>query len=543
MAEYAEFEFFDEPIDFSFEDIEGARLEAFIIAGIVNPFGPTLSFVASVGLSDRRPIISAMLNPFSCEVRRIGTFVPGDQWYPLEEFKRLSGFIQGSCPTFVLLNAALAEDNRQLIAQEFLESFEDAAQSLEPVREFYENPMDRVSASMGIAVDAPANRTEGIAQATWAQLLLDGRHIWPEIRAFLYAWDGSINQTGISGAMKSQALDAERMKSLLVPMLQTVWLPDPDEPSDKPPPPKWQPTLEAPEKLEDVREMLVDHSCWTGLKGDDLLQFLGWAMLLYGRDVDSSLIGDLSSLYEFALGNTDPEHRLLHLQNLAGEAERYRLAACTFLPPLIVDTDQSIVSSAAINLIALSLSDENGLPAEFIELDHLFERGAPANPGAVLGGLTTMGDRRFHPKLHRWKGYLDEAAVAVAARCQSPFVTHGEVLFWLDWAQELIDLDDPQSEGIFGLIASALARLGQNNPYDLVQDVERQFPAYAFDEPVSCLAQWKKHQYAHEISERLYRCENYESAPKVFSAVLRTWGLEPKADLMDQFIPDGRALR
>ncbi len=46
MASSAEFKFLETPVEFSVEDIEGAHLDALVITGIVNPFGPTLTFLA-----------------------------------------------------------------------------------------------------------------------------------------------------------------------------------------------------------------------------------------------------------------------------------------------------------------------------------------------------------------------------------------------------------------------------------------------------------------------------------------------------------------
>ena len=76
----------NEPREFSVEDMEGGNLQGLIIAGIVNPFGPTLSFVATLGMSESRPIIYAMLNPFQCNVLHIGTYHDGEYWVPEEAF-------------------------------------------------------------------------------------------------------------------------------------------------------------------------------------------------------------------------------------------------------------------------------------------------------------------------------------------------------------------------------------------------------------------------------------------------------------------------
>jgi hypothetical protein len=71
-----------------------------------------------------------------------------------------------------------------------------------------------------------------------------------------------------------------------------------------------------------------------------------------------------------------------------------------------------------------------------------------------------------------------------------------------------------------------------------VQDIERRFPPYSNEKDVVLIEEWDRSQYARNMAERLYSYETAEAAPKVFSAVLRAWGLEPRAGLMDQFIPD-----
>jgi len=198
MREFATFEYLNEPHEVLVEDIEGGNLQALIIAGIVNPFGPTLSFVATLGASESRPIIYAMLNPFQCKVLHIGTYIEGERWHPREEFSVFSEYINGSCPTLLLLSRHLDAAVRGDIAQQFLLKFDDAQQVIENVRSFYANPMDRVSAAMGMQAAPTSMPSDEIQKAQWSELLLDKRHIWPEIQAFMYAWDGSITNPSYS---------------------------------------------------------------------------------------------------------------------------------------------------------------------------------------------------------------------------------------------------------------------------------------------------------------------------------------------------------
>jgi hypothetical protein len=45
-------------------------------------------------------------------------------------------------------------------------------------------------------------------------------------------------------------------------------------------------------------------------------------------------------------------------------------------------------------------------------------------------------------------------------------------------------------------------------------------------------------EYAELLAPELYAIEAAETAPRLFSDVLRKWGLKPQADLIEQFIND-----
>jgi hypothetical protein len=352
------------------------------------------------------------------------------------------------------------------------------------------------------------------------------------------AWDGSINKTLISDQMKYGALQTERMKLILFSMLESVWMPEPIREEPVAPKVVSQRPLPAPQSLDEVRRSLLDYGSWAALRGDNLLEFMGQGMLLYGREVDSALVPHLSALYDRVKDQIDPEHRKLELQRISVAAEKFNLAACTLLPPLVCDDDPWVVSTAMLDYIALSHPEPNGLPFEFSSLDNLFRKRTFSSPGGALGGLITSGDRRFHSKLHEWKRHLSKDDIRAASNCRTPYITHGEIEFWLNWAEELVDQRDAMSESILGLAASAVGLLGKNNPYNVIKDVERRFPAYGVKDTVVEIQSWDCRNYANKIADRLYLLEAAEAAPKVFSAVLRAWGLQPRADLIDQFIPE-----
>lgn len=537
MRKLAEIQLLETPIECAVEDVEGVHLTPFLITGIVNPFGPTLTFLASVGEGPARAVVQGWLNPFSHHIARIGTFFTGERWSPQQEFQKLLPYLGGSCPTIVLVSAMLDAEDRVAVVEDALSSFEDVEDVIDEVRRFFGNPTDRVSRALGAEIQAPEISPEA-ASAAESQLLLDPRHLWPELRAFFFAWNGSIHRTRITSAMKDTAFPLERMKAIFDSKVESVWLPEEEPNASKAPPPLPERPLQAPQSAAEMRDQLASRDYWQTFAGDQLLQFLEWAMAFYGRETDQSLIPYLQALYQKVVQHTEPEHRRILIDRVSLTAEQYGLAPCTLLPALVVDDSTEVVSTATINYIALCHPDANGLPYEFEELDVLFRQRIFTSPGAAFGGLVASGDRRFHPQLHLWKQLLDEGAVRIASQTRSVFASHGQISFWLDWAEELVASNDTDSQMLLGRAAGAVAFWGRHNFRAEVGDVERRYPASSVAQTLVSHRTWGQEAYAREISAQLYRIEDLESPPKLFSDVIRAWGLPPKADLLDQFIPD-----
>jgi hypothetical protein len=160
--------------------------------------------------------------------------------------------------------------------------------------------------------------------------------------------------------------------------------------------------------------------------------------------------------------------------------------------------------------------------------------GGYCNPGAVFAGMVLFGDERTRLYLERTKGLLPRDAVQVAARQNSGFVTDAQVEFWLDWAEELVDQRDPESEAIFGSVASALALCRRDCRIGKVVRVRRRTPFWKHERTVELLQEWPLDVYAQRIAPRLHALEAAESPPRIFSLVLTEWGLEPRAPLSEQ---------
>jgi hypothetical protein len=372
-----------------------------------------------------------------------------------------------------------------------------------------------------------------------AALVLKPEHVWPEICALMYAWRGSIEETGIRGALKDNAYGAQRFAEFFAQKIApSVWLPDePAAPEPSPPTPRR--TFE-PHSPDDVRNMLKSGD-WKQMSSDDLLQLLQTAMLLYGMEVNKADIPLVASVYRHALRTTDKEHRALMASELTQLVEKYKVNPPAFLPIMVVDDDYQIVTTATIDFVSCSPYDEKGELYALAELGPLFRNGTLANPGAVFGALVCMGESRFAPFLNSVREFLSTDQVAVAARVHTQFLHHHDVQYWLAWAGALASKDDDVSLANFGSCASAIALAKKHEKMGKVFESERDFPCTGKERPVRHLREWTIDEYADVLAPELYHLEAEEAPPKVMSHVLRVWGYEPAAPLVEQFIPPAGA--
>lgn len=180
-----------------------------LMAGIVNPFGPTVNAVGALGVvrpGATLPVVALMLNPFSQQIEKVGSLVVGHEWNPAVVIPALFGLPFGCCPSLLLPNEQLDPEASVSLHARFLRGFADSREVLSRVRDYYGNPWDRVSSEMKSAATALAGDEDGDTEGgeplseaeslEMAALLLSDRHASPEVQALFYAWKGSIDHIG-----------------------------------------------------------------------------------------------------------------------------------------------------------------------------------------------------------------------------------------------------------------------------------------------------------------------------------------------------------
>ena len=541
------FEGLQDPLDFSLEDLTGTPLQIHFALGIVNPFGPTLNIVATAGkhqVGSRLPVIRAMLNPFSQVIQQVGWETVGEIWYPRLDLKPFLGLDFGDCPTFITVRNAVPDVERVNLIADILMQFDSGVrENCARVTAFFGNPWDRVSDAMsGREPVIDDNEPISIVANRYAGMLLKPEHFWNELSAFLYAWQGSIEQTGISGEMKSGAFQFEEFKDLLwEAILPSLYLPpQPEEhggtgskeAAD-------QPKLEF-ESIEDVRDMLRSED-WKQLNSENLLILLKSSIILYGVEVDAEDVPHISKLYKHILRSGISSDDRYHLENQIRDVqEQHRLPPIVYLPFLVEDPDTVVAAEAVVDFVSTSpyLEDDPTKLYALVEIEALFDNESLSNPGAVFGSLLSMGEERFNPLLDKMRETLTPDQVSKATGADSQFAKHAQIQYWLRWANELVTATSEREQKIFGDIASAISRAAWKCArHHGVQHIQRNFPSIGNDNFFTVLDKWTFEEYSELIAPQLYALEAQEPAPKLFSSVLMCWGLKPAAQLNEQYLP------
>jgi hypothetical protein len=222
MSQTHRFTICPEPIE-SELDVLGDMTTVYIGAGIVNPMGPTLTLLIGDGIlsepGETQALYQVMLNPFNQSCYEVGEVEIGEEWRPAKDLAPFFNLGWGSCPTLLIPSAAYSAETAQQVFTEFLQTFEDGAETLEAVKKHPGDPWTRVKGEMDGLADILAKLRGGASEETvegnltpaqaaeLARLQLDPKNLFEEFKAFLFGWEGSMNFTGMSGLSKDDFAD------------------------------------------------------------------------------------------------------------------------------------------------------------------------------------------------------------------------------------------------------------------------------------------------------------------------------------------------
>lgn len=196
---------FDQASPLKVEILENNPFWSLLAYGFVNPYGPTLKGLAIVSdeKSELAPIVYYSLNPFQQKILALAHFSTSDD---LDELVR--GAIDkfdlrpSETPTIVIPSQQFTNADMAEIFELVLEKVTDLHRTDEQCRKYLGNPWDRVSAEMKSAISAAQIVEEGRSTSpyhtlqdiqNYLALVTSKQHFLEELKAFAYAWSGSIN--------------------------------------------------------------------------------------------------------------------------------------------------------------------------------------------------------------------------------------------------------------------------------------------------------------------------------------------------------------
>lgn len=202
------------PVESDLGEVLGEAIPlTFVGCGIVNPMGPTLNLLVAdrAGQSgEHSNLYRLMLNPFTQTCERVGAVDFGDEWSPANDLAPFFGPDWGACPTLLLPPGFCSNDTIYSLFHTFLQTFSDGDQTWRHVKAHPGDPWSRVKEEMNDATSMLQRLRKNLGgthprpltpeeAADMARLQLNPANLSEELKAFLFAWDGSQQFTGIKG--------------------------------------------------------------------------------------------------------------------------------------------------------------------------------------------------------------------------------------------------------------------------------------------------------------------------------------------------------
>jgi hypothetical protein len=220
-------------------DLDSVGQEGFTTVfalGIINPMGPTMNALVANGfgsVGERHALLHLILNPFSQSCYEVGVVTFGERSPSLPDLRAFFSLPFGACPTLLMPSALYSDEFAQNFFVELLQSFDDGYQAWDKLRHFPGDPWKRVENEMAglpdfiakglkrIETEKQPRRLTITEAREFAQLQLNPKNLGEEFKAFMFAWEGSINFSGLGGI----AMSKERFLETFGRLVLTLRLP------------------------------------------------------------------------------------------------------------------------------------------------------------------------------------------------------------------------------------------------------------------------------------------------------------------------------
>jgi hypothetical protein len=213
--------------------IEKAPMWPLVTYGIVNPYGPTLMGFGIIVQEEQdfTELTYYSLNPFQQEVKALGVFdFDTDPAETIKTALSLHNISVGGTPTLVLPSGRLSDNQTRSFFKALLVHVDDVVRTIDLCQRFIGNPWDRVSEETKSAAESllsgGSEKVSGIHTNadvdTFLDIIRSKEHFMEELKAFVFAWKGSIDfqKSSGSGALAETALSYERFTGIITKILE-----------------------------------------------------------------------------------------------------------------------------------------------------------------------------------------------------------------------------------------------------------------------------------------------------------------------------------
>lgn len=303
----------------------------------------------------------------------------------------------------------------------------------------------------------------------------------------------------------------------------------------------------------DYGELIARLGRQSELDEHGLRQLMAEALSTYGGTTDQTLVTATLTAFQTMVGSTTRGFRMKLMQWLADMADTKRISPYAIFPFVLLDTDEVIVSTAVLRFCVAAIPESDDPISRVRGLcDNMRDA---ANPGAVIGGVISLGDPRCLEILAEAEKALPNRYLAVAARCATGLPSLGSFQFWLTaleaCASFMHRVEDQEkikyAEERFAILSIGLANLVLMSQVSYFQDVRRNF-GFAFkeplEEPIIRVGVYEISSIGTQFVDRLFSVERLElREPYDFPHVLRLYGIEPQraASTWSKLSPDTEA--
>lgn len=287
---------------------------------------------------------------------------------------------------------------------------------------------------------------------------------------------------------------------------------------------------ERAEHLARIQAAVRERAAWPSDGSTELAMLLRDGIVAYGISCNASTITDLSALYEHCRQALTDTARLEVFRAVQDALMQDYTSTNALFPFIFSEPVGGIVASATLDYAMRQPVSEGDSLAGVRIIAEWIRDANPANRAAIFAGVLNSGDRRAIELLVDLRTRLSVDQINEVASLTTGFPTIGAFEFWLQWLEDAIEAG-LGSTNLFSAASSALVYLVRRAQVSEFADVVRDFGYRpGLGEPgVRFLERLTVSDLAGRYRQRLYALEAAEPPPKVMSATLTFYGLEPKA--------------